>query len=213
MFKLVIGNKNFSSWSLRPWLVLKMLEEPFEECRIDLKSPDAAQLIHAINPAGKVPVLLDRHLKIWDSLAICEYLAECFPNAGLLPVTSAERAVARALIAEMHAGFSALRQQLPMDICRRQPTPDMTPELARDIERIVAIWQAQRQQFDVHGPFLFGHFTLVDAFFAPVVTRFATYQVPLPPAAQAYADFIMSLPAMREWCDAARAELALASAQ
>lgn len=207
MFKLVIGNKNLSSWSLRPWLVLKMLDEPFEEQHIDLQHPEASQHIRAINPAGKIPVLQDRNLKIWDSLAICEYLAECFPNAGLLPVNSAERATARALIAEMHAGFGALRQLMPMNICARLTPPALTPELQRDIDRITAIWQSQRQQYEIHGPFLFGHFTIADAFFAPVVTRFATYGIALPEQAQAYADHMLALPAMQEWTTAAQQEL------
>jgi glutathione S-transferase len=207
MFKLVIGNKNFSSWSLRPWLVLKMLNEPFEERMILLQQPDTTERILAINPAGRVPVLYDRNLKVWDSLAICEYLAECFPHSGLLPVNSAERAVARSLVAEMHAGFQTLRQVLPMDIARRHPTPPMNAELQRDIDRIAAIWQEQRLHFGAHGPFLFGHFTIVDAFFAPVVTRFSTYQIQLPEEAQRYSDHILSLPAMQEWAESAATEL------
>jgi glutathione S-transferase len=207
MFTLVIGNKNTSSWSLRPWLVLKMLDEPFEERHIDLRHPDARQHMLAINPAGKVPVLLDRHLKIWDTQAICEYLAECFPHANLLPVSSDERAVARALIAEMHAGFQSLRQQMPMDICHQHPTPDISPELAQDIARITTIWQSQRQQFEASGPFLFGHFTIVDAFFAPVVTRFASYRITLPDLAQHYAEHMLALPAMQAWAAEAQAEL------
>jgi glutathione S-transferase len=208
MFTLIIGNKNFSSWSLRPWLVLKMLEEPFEERSIDLKAPDASVHLQAVNPAGKVPVLYDRNLRVWDSLAICEYLVECFPNAGLLPANSAERAVARSLIAEMHSGFQALRQQMPMDIARRHPTPELTPELQHDIDRIIAIWEEQRHQYEAQGPFLFGHFTIVDAFFAPVVSRFASYGIGLPQVAKAYAEHIQSLAPMREWTHAASTEIA-----
>jgi len=151
--------------------------------------------------------LLDKGLKIWDSLAICEYLAECFPAAQLLPDNSAERAVARSLMAEMHAGFPALRQHLSMDIANQYPTPPITAELQRDITRVISIWQAKRDQFSARGPFLFGHFTLVDAFFAPVVTRFASYQIPLPPTVQAYAAHILSLPAMQEWSTAAQQEM------
>jgi len=207
MFKLVIGNKNFSSWSLRPWLVLKMLDEPFEEQMISLRKPETSAHILALNPAGTVPLLYDRNLKISDSLAICEYLAECFPHAGLWPVGSSERAQARSLVAEMHAGFHALRQHLSMDVSGRHPKPTGDNALARDIERIIAIWQEQRRLFEAHGPFLFGHFTIVDAFFAPVVTRFATYQFELPEAAQAYSQHILSLAPMREWANAAAAEL------
>jgi glutathione S-transferase len=207
MFSLVVGNKNYSSWSLRPWLVLKMLGEPFEEQHIDLHHPDASKHIHAINPAGKIPVLLDGNLKIWDSLAIGEYLAECFPAAHLLPKDSAERALARSLLAEMHAGFPALRQLLPMDIVNHYPTPPMTAELEHDINRIISIWQTQRENHSAAGPFLFGHFTLVDAFFAPVVTRFASYGIQLPPTVQAYADHILALAAMQEWTAMAQAEI------
>jgi len=207
MFKLIIGNKNTSSWSLRPWLVLKMLDEPFEERLIDLHADDAKTRILSANPAGKVPVLFDRNLRIWDSLAICEYLAECFPNAGLLPANSADRAVARSLVAEMHSGFKALREQMPMDFARRHPAPEPSAELQSDIERIVSIWEEQRHQFGAQGPFLFGAFTVVDAFYAPVVSRFHTYQTPLPAASQAYVEHMISLTPMREWREAAESEI------
>ncbi|TDR78302.1 glutathione S-transferase family protein [Paludibacterium purpuratum] len=211
MFTLVIGNKNLSSWSLRPWLVLKMLDEPFEERLIDLTASDASQQILAINPAGKVPVLHDRHLKIWDSLAICEYLAECFPQARLWPKDSAERAHARSLVAEMHSGFPLLRQAMPMDICGSHPTPPLTPQLAREIDRILAIWNGLREQMVAEGPFLFGHFTIADAFFAPVATRFASYRYALSGPAADYAAHLLAMPAMQQWMAEAKSETALAN--
>lgn len=206
MFTLVIGNKNLSSWSLRPWLVLKMLQEPFEEKTIDLTAPDAAERIRAINPAGKVPLLIDRGLKVWDSLAICEYLAECFPQAGLWPHDSAARAQARAMVAEMHAGMNALREQMPMDIVARHPTPALTGALARDVARIESLWSERREVHQADGPFLFGRFTIADAYYAPVATRFATYRLTLNEPAQAYAEHLLALEPMQAWIAAAEAE-------
>jgi glutathione S-transferase len=213
MFRLVIGNKNLSSWSLRPWLVLKVLDEPFEEIQIDLRAADVGARIRAVSPTGKIPVLYDRNLAIPDSLAICEYLAECFPAARLWPESSDERALARAVCAEMHAGFAALRENLPMDICARKPLPTMTPALERDIERIKTIWHELRARHEAEGPFLFGHFTIADAFFAPVATRFVSYSVPLAGTLSAYIDTLMALPAMREWVAAAQQETAGAHAK
>lgn len=207
MFTLVIGNKNLSSWSLRPWLVLKMLQEPFEEKTIDLTAPDAAEQIRAVNPAGKVPLLIDRGLKVWDSLAICEYLAECFPQAGLWPHDSASRARARAMVAEMHAGMNALREQMPMDIAARHPTPALTGALARDVARIASLWSEMRERHQADGPFLFGHFTIADAYYAPVATRFASYRMKLEGPAQAYAEHLLALPPMQAWIAAAEAEV------
>ncbi|HJV07693.1 MAG TPA: glutathione S-transferase family protein [Chromobacteriaceae bacterium] len=208
MFTLIIGSKNHSSWSLRPWLVLKMLNEPFLEQLIPLFQPETKARIQAISPSGKVPVLLDNQQRIWDTLAICEYLAECFPAARLWPDDAADRAQARSISAEMHAGFTALRTHMPMNITARHPGVGHTPEVDADIARITGLWQELRHQHQANGPFLFGHFTIADAFYAPVVTRFLTYDVPLPPLAQAYADHILSLPAMQEWYDAAAAEVA-----
>ncbi|AXK39524.1 glutathione S-transferase family protein [Crenobacter cavernae] len=208
MFKLIIGNKNYSSWSLRPWLVLRMLDEPFTEHQIPLYQADSKERIRAVSPTGRVPLLIDGQLAIWDSLAIFEYLAECFPGARLWPLDREARALARAVSAEMHSGFLALRENCPMDITHEGKTLPNLPAVQADIERIVAIWENLRQRFQDDGPFLFGHFTLADAMYAPVVTRFKTYGVELPPASQAYSDHILSLPAMREWCAAARAEIA-----
>ncbi|MGL6069820.1 glutathione S-transferase family protein [Craterilacuibacter sp.] len=206
MFRLVIADKNFSSWSLRPWLVLKMVNEPFEEIPLHLYQPDTQQHILQYSPSGKVPVLFDHHLRIWDSLAICEYLAECYPAAQLWPREPAKRATARAITAEMHSGFNALRQNLPMNVVLQQHDTVRDEATQADIERISAIWQTLRQEHQGNGPFLFGHFTLADAMYAPVVLRFASYGINLPPLAQAYAEHMHALPAMQEWIAGAQAE-------
>lgn len=208
MFKLIIGNKNYSSWSLRPWLVLRMLDEPFTEHPIPLYQPDSKARIRAVSPSGRVPLLIDGQLAIWDSLAILEYLAECFPGARLWPLEREPRALARAVCAEMHSGFAALREHCPMDLAHEgKPLPEL-PAVRADIERVVAIWEGLRARFLDDGPFLFGHFSIADAMYAPVVTRFKTYGVTLPPASQAYAEHILALAPMREWYAAARAEVA-----
>ncbi|WP_047249269.1 glutathione S-transferase family protein [Chromobacterium subtsugae] len=206
MFTLVIGNKNFSPWSLRPWLVLKMLDEPFKEQQIDLYLSDSKARILAANPAGKVPVLIDDKLRVWDSLAICEYLAECFPAAGLWPDDGKLRAVARSIMAEIHSGFAALRHSLSMDISLRQIDYETSPAVESDIARVVSLWEEHRQRHVADGEFLFGRFSIADAFFAPICTCFETYNVKLPPVSQAYVRHILSLPAMQEWYRAARQE-------
>ena len=208
MFTLIIGNKNLSSWSLRPWLVLKMLNEPFEEKHIDLTASDCKARILACHPAGKVPLLIDQQLPIADSLAICEYLAECFPAADLWPDDSASRAIARSVVAEMHAGFQALRSELPMNL--QIDRTDLIPSSAAqaDISRICQLWESLRQQYQGNGPFLFGQFSIVDAFFAPVVWRFHSYHIPLTGLAAAYAEYMRNLPAMQEWLAQARQEQA-----
>jgi glutathione S-transferase len=208
MFTLIIGNKNTSSWSLRPWLILAMLDEPFTEVMIRLGQPDTQGKILAVNPAGKVPLLIDHHLKVWDSLAICEYLNECFPGARLWPEDPADRAQARALSAEMHAGFEALRREMPMDVCGRYPREDSNLQVDRDIARIIAIWEELRARHVSDGPFLFGRFGIVDAMFAPVACRFVSYDIALPPASQAWLDHLLATPAMQRWIAGAEAEVA-----
>ncbi|MBS1155861.1 MAG: Glutathione S-transferase [Proteobacteria bacterium] len=203
--QLVIGNKNYSSWSLRPWLGLKVADIPFEETLLPLYEPDARSQRLAFSPTGKVPLLVDGELRVWDSLAIAEYVAEKFPDRGLWPADVAARATARSICAEMHSGFAALRDILNMDI-RASLQVGLTPEAQADIERIIAIWTECRARFGADGPFLFGRFSWADAFYAPVVTRFVTYKIPLPPVAQAYAETILALPAMQEWITAAHAE-------
>jgi glutathione S-transferase len=188
---LVVGNKNYSSWSLRAWLAMKVLGVPFEERRIPLYGPDSKAELLKVSPAGKVPILVDGATTVWDSLAILEYLAERHPQ--LWPADAAQRARARSICAEMHAGFPNLRHHMCMNIRRRHPGKGRTPEVLAEIRRIVEIWGEAR------GPFLFGAFGAADAMYAPVALRFRTYEVELPPACRAYADALLDLPAMRVW--------------
>ncbi|MFH1817653.1 MAG: glutathione S-transferase [Pseudomonadota bacterium] len=196
---LVIGNKNYSSWSLRPWLLLRHAGIPFEAVRIPLYAPGSTEALAIWSPSGKVPALHDGDLRVWDSLAICEYLAERFPDKQLWPVEPAARAVARAVSAEMHAGFSALREHMSMNIRARRPGQGRTPECLADVERILAIWTDCRARFGGGGDFLFGRFGIADAMVAPVVLRFQTYGVALDGAARAYAAAVRALPALQEW--------------
>ncbi len=213
MLTLYIGDKNFSSWSLRPWLVLKAAGAPFEERMIPLlKSPGVyrdglkADLL-SVNPAGHVPVLYDGDLAVWDSLAISEYVAERFPEAGLWPDAAAERAKARAIAAEMHSGFAAMRGEMSMDICGRHEKT-LSDAARADVARVIAIWEGCRAEKPLGGPFLFGGFGIADAFYAPVVARLRTYGVALPPVAKAYAEAVFAYAPMREWCDGAAREIA-----
>jgi glutathione S-transferase len=207
---LVIGSKNYSSWSWRPWLALKRTGAPFEEVLIHLDDADKVARIARHSPTGKVPVLVHGEVKVWESLAICEHLAELFPEARLWPEDRAARAHARAVATEMHAGFGALRATLSMNLRGRSTRPrdksNLSPEVWADIERIVALWDDCRRRHGRGGPFLFGDFTIADAMYAPVVGRFRTYQVPLPPSAREYGDAVWAWPAVREWLDAARTE-------
>lgn len=205
MLTLVIGNKNYSSWSLRPWLVLRQAGIPFEEVRISLR-PELATALAAWSPSGKVPVLHDGDIRVWDSLAIGEYLNERFPEAGLWPTDRTARAMARSVSAEMHAGFGSLREHMSMNIRGRYPGKGRTPECLADVERILAIWTECRAQFGSGGDFLFGRFSIADAMFAPVVLRFQTYVVSLEGAARTYADAVLALPAMQAWVADAQAE-------
>ncbi len=205
MLTLVVGNKNTSSWSLRPWIVLKHHSIHFEEQNVTLRQPDTRARCLEHSPSGKVPVLKDDDLVIWDTMAIFEYLAESFPNLALWPGDRATRAYARSISAEMHAGFPDLRNDMPVDILARHETPEMTEGLARDIARVHEIWETCLAA-PKGGPFLFGGFTIADAMFAPVVTRFVTYQAPLSPTVAAYTRHIMELAAMREWIEGARYE-------
>jgi len=204
---LVIGNKNYSSWSLRPWLALKAAGQPFDEVMIGLRQPETRARILAHSPAGKVPVLKDGDLLVWESLAICEYVAESFPEAGLLPADARARAVARSVMAEMHAGFAALRRDLPMDIHAKGIAAGQPSEEARlDIARVQQIWEDCRGRFGQGGDYLFGRFGLADCMYAPVATRFRTYGVALDPVSTAYVDAIYAHPAMQEWMAAAAGE-------
>lgn len=207
--KLVIGNRNYSSWSLRPWLALKMAGIAFDEERIPLDQPDTKARILRYSPTGKVPCLVDGDLTVWDSLAICEYVNETHAKGRMWPADRAARATARAVTAEMHSGFAALRTYLSMDIRARKPARGAEAQrlagVQADIERIVALWTAALDAS--RGPMLFGEFCIADAFYAPVVTRFATYGVALPPLLAAYSERVLALPPMRAWVAAAQAEV------
>ncbi len=209
--ELVIGSKRYSSWSLRPWLLLKQAGLPFEETLIRLRQPDSASRIAAHSPTGLVPVLKDGGLVIWESLAICEYIAELSRAAPLWPEGRSARAVARAVATEMHAGFRLLRENLPMDVARTIQLPSIPDAVHADIARIQAMWSDCRARFGAEGPFLFGRFGVADAMYAPVATRFRTYGVALDPVCRAYVDSIYALPAMGEWIAAAKIEPEMAA--
>lgn len=201
---LVFGNKNYSSWSLRPWLLLKHMGIDFVETRIPLDMADTPALIKQFSPTKKVPVLLDGPLTVWDSLAICEYVSEQYLDGRGWPAAVAARAQARALAAEMHSGFSELRSQWPMNIRERRQMP-VNAALQKDIARIESSWGDALQRSG--GPFLFGDFCIADAMYAPVVLRFNSYQPPLLPLTESYMQTILSLPALQSWMAAARAEI------
>jgi glutathione S-transferase len=205
---IVLGNKNYSSWSLRPWLALKQTGAAFEEVVVPLDQAQTREEIMRHSPSGKVPALIHGTLTVWDSLAICEYLAELFPAAGLWPADPTARAVARSAAAEMHSGFLPVRQHLPMIVRRQYPPRPLAPEVQDGVNRIQAIWLDCRTRFGTKadGPFLFGAFTNADAMFAPVVSRFRTYQIDLTTDAAAYVKAVWAWPAMQEWAEAARRE-------
>jgi glutathione S-transferase len=204
---LYIGNKNYSSWSLRAWLILKHVGTPFKEVVIPLEEagkPTTAITAHS--PSGKVPALRYGEMVVWDSLAIGEYLAEEFPRAHLWPTDRVARALARSASAEMHSGFANLRSALPMNIRRSPFTLPVAPNVEGEVARIVLLWSECRRRFGGSGPFLFGRFSIADAMFAPVATRFRTYGVPMSDVTASYVSTIHDLPAMREWATAASAE-------
>lgn len=208
-YELVIGDKNISSWSLRPWLAMKQAGIPFREIGVTLRTPETKAHILRYSPAGKVPVLLSRGQVIWDSLAILEFLAEAHPEAGLWPQQREVRAHARCVAAEMHAGFQALREHCPMDLVRRLPKASLPDPVKADVRRIVDLWRDCRSRYGAGGAFLFGAFSAADAMYAPVASRFRTYLPDLAPygddgTAQAYVATIFAVPAMAEWEAAAR---------
>lgn len=204
--RLIIGNKNYSSWSLRPWIAMKAAGIAFEETVISLEASDFKAQIIALSGAGKVPVLLDGDVRVWESLAILEYLAEKFPDAGLWPAQEHARAHARAVAAEMHAGFLPLRRDLPMNVRRPVKPRPLDDGAGADVARIETIWKECRAQFGAGGPFLYGRFGAADAMYAPVVWRFHTYAVEVNAATRAYMDAVLALPASREWYQAGRRE-------
>ncbi len=209
---LIIGNKNYSSWSLRPWLAMKVAGIAFSETLISLDTPDFRAKVSAASGAGgaagagKVPVLIDGDVRVWESLAILEYLSEKFPGGGLWPAQEGARAHARAIAAEMHSGFLPLRRQLPMNVRRPVKARVLDAAVAADVARIDAIWNACRERFGAGGAFLYGAFGAADAMYAPVVWRFHTYAVDVSAAAREYMRAVMALPASLEWRDAARRE-------
>ncbi|MDB5510973.1 MAG: Glutathione S-transferase domain [Enterovirga sp.] len=203
---LVIANKCYSSWSLRPWLLLKQLGIAFDEVVIPLGQPDTADRIRRYSPAGRVPVLIDGAATVWDSLAIVEYAAERWPQAEVWPAEASARALARSVSAEMHSGFQALRSACPMNLGKRFGPRDRGAAVARDVARIDALWTDARARFGGGGPFLFGAFSAADAMYAPVVTRLDTYSVEVSPVARAYVEAVLALPSFRVWREAALAE-------
>ncbi len=206
MLKLVIGDRNYSSWSLRPWLAMKQVGLPFEEVNVRLSEPGTKAEIFKYSPSGKVPCLIDGATVVWDSLAICEYIAEKSPS--LWPAQRKVRAEARSISAEMHSGFSALRRAMPMEISASKPFDGRGAEVMADVARVVDIWESCRSRFAAAGPFLFGTFSVADAMFAPLAWRFLTYAVDLPPASRAWVETMVALPAMQEWRAVALAEKA-----
>ena len=213
MLQLYIGNKNYSSWSLRPWLAMRELGIAFEEMKVrfDSFAPDShfKQTMLALGPTGKVPMLVDEGLVVWDSLSIAEYLHERFPHAGIWPQPMADRARARSLCAEMHSGFGALRQHCPMNV--EADFPDLGEKLwaenadvRDDVYRLFDMWGQQLATFG--GPMLFGKFCMADAFFAPVCLRLSTYHLPVPQHIQPYVDRVLALPGMQAWKAAALEE-------
>jgi glutathione S-transferase len=205
-FTLYIGNRNYSSWSLRAGLILQHTGVAFEEVVIPLYEPGSRAEVLRHSPSGRMPALHHGSLVIWDSLAIGEYVAELFPEAQLWPGDRAARAVARAASAEMHGGFQALRAHLPMNMRSSFPDRGVTPEVQTDINRITALWRDCRKSYAADGKFLFGHFTIADAMYAPVASRFRTYRVELDREAADYVDTLWSLPALQAWLAAARNE-------
>ena len=212
-YRLVIGDKNWSSWSLRPWLAMSRAKIPFEEINVRLRRPESKAQILRHSPSGFVPALIDGDLTIWDSLAIIEYLAECHPEARLWPADRVARAMARSAAAEIHSGFNALRQSCSMQLLERAPLPSLPPEAESDVRRILSLWRELRDRFGAGGPFLFGAFSAADAMYAPVASRFRTYVPQLAlygdgGTGQAYIDAIFAMPEMAAWTKGAQTETA-----
>jgi glutathione S-transferase len=203
---LIIGNRNYSSWSLRAWLAMEATGQDFDEVVIPLGRPETTADILQWSPTGRVPALRDRDIVLWDSLAICEHLAETCPEAGLWPADPVARAVARSVVAEMHSGFFALRNHMPMNLRASHPGAGREPGVDEDIARITSIWEQCRTTHGAGGDLLFGRFTIADAFFAPVVSRFLTYGVAPNGIAGRYMEAVWALPAMTDWAEKARAE-------
>jgi glutathione S-transferase len=210
-YRLVIGNKNWSSWSLRPWLAMRRAGLLFDEINVRLRLPESKVEILKHSPSGLVPTLIDGDLAVWDSLAILEYVAERHPEAELWPREA--RAIARSASAEMHSGFGPLRQHCSMEVLASSPQATLPPEVEANVQRIVALWLECREKFGKGGPFLFGKFSIADAMYAPVAARFRTYIPDLRPygddgTAQTYVETIFAMPEMAAWIEGARSETA-----
>jgi glutathione S-transferase len=203
---LVIGNKNYSSWSMRPWIGMRATGIAFDETLISLDASDFKPRLARLSGTGKVPALIDGDVHVWESLAILEYVAEKYPQAGLWPADTAARAHARAISHEMHAGFVLMRRHLPMNFLRPVQKRHLTSEAAAGVKRIDTMWSDCRTRFGAGGPLLFGKFSAADAMYAPVVSRFHTYAVDVSAASRAYMDAVMALPAWQEWSAAALKE-------
>ncbi len=206
MLKLVIANKLYSSWSLRPWLVMHAFKIPFHEVVIPLRQPDSKTRLANYSPSGKVPVLVDDGASIWESLAIIEYLAEQNPDLGIWPRNREYRAHARSISNEMHGGFMPLRQGCPMNLGAKFKPPEMTESLAASVARVETIWAETRQTYGHSGAYLYSNFSAADAMYAPVVTRLDTYQIPVRPETRQYMDTMLAHPSFVAWKDAALKE-------
>jgi glutathione S-transferase len=206
---LVIGNKNYSSWSLRPWIAMTTAGIAFEEVFIALDQPDTKERIKRHSQAGKVPALIDGEMTVWETLSILEHLAERFPKASLWPADQAARVHARSVAAEMHAGFAALRSHCPMNLWRPVERRELNPQVEQDVARITQIWRTARETYGQGGTFLFGGFTAADAMFAPMAARFHTYDIACDPVSRAYVEAIHELPAFKAWRDGAFKETLL----
>lgn len=199
--KLIIGNKNYSSWSLRPWIWLQQHQIPFEEIRVPLYTKDTDSHLACYDSDHKVPILINEKIQIWDTLAILEYLAELYPEKSAYPEDINTRAIARSMCAEMHSSFMAVRSEMPMN-CRRQPGKiELTPEAYKEIDRIQNVWAMARHNSEVSGGWLFGRFGLVDAMFAPVVMRFHSYKIELDAKAKDYVNMVLQQPAVKLWVE------------
>lgn len=210
-YTLILGTKSWSSWSLRPYLAMRATGAPFDETVIALRRDDTHAEILKHSPSGKVPVLeIDENgetVAVFDSLAICETLAERHPQAGLWPDDGRARALARSYAAEMHSGFAALRATLPMDIARSLPAPALDDAVKTDIARILEAWDFTLTRYGADGGFLFGRFSIADCMYGPVVSRFRTYGIAVPKSVEAYSARMFALPAMTDWIKAAQAEI------
>jgi glutathione S-transferase len=208
MYTLIAGTQDWSSWSLRPYLALMATSAKFKMEVIPLRQPKTRAAILKHSASGKIPVLKFSGQTVWDSLAICEVLAERHPKAGLWPKNAAARAMARSYAAEMHSGFPDIRNQLTMDFARKLPLPDLSPETQMQVARIIAAWETALKKYGGKNGFLFGRFSIADCMYAPVVSRFTTYNVKVPRRVKAYMDKVWALPGMQAWLKAAQKEIA-----